>query len=154
MGTLYGFSPGCASTRRQHDEHEGPWEAHPGLAGNQWRPLSNRGRGGPSRPASTRRSRIGNQIFNVWSNAQNYRILEMRAHGTLKKVDIQVEHAQFDARDYRVSFDKIQRGLGFRPSQTIPQAARRIVRELVEGQIKNPYARVYYNHYFDATEES
>ncbi len=160
MGTLYGYSPRMrfdlvVNTMSMKAHVEKRIQVY---GGNQWRPLLHveDAAGAFKACLDAPLARIGNQIFNVGSNAQNYRILEIAEliGTTLKKVDIQVEHAQFDARDYRVSFDKIKRGLGFKPGQTIPQAARRIVRELVSGQIKNPYARVYYNHYFDATEES
>jgi nucleoside-diphosphate-sugar epimerase len=160
MGTLYGFSPRMrfdlvVNTMSMKAQMEKRIQVY---GGNQWRPLLHVEDAAAAFQAclDAPLERIGNQIFNVGSNAQNYKILEIAGliGRTLKRVDIQVEQAQFDARDYRVSFDKIQRQLGFRPGQTIPAAARRIVRELVSGQIKNPYAKVYYNHYFDATEES
>jgi nucleoside-diphosphate-sugar epimerase len=160
MGTLYGFSPRMrfdlvVNTMSMKAHMEKRIQVY---GGNQWRPLLHVEDAAAAFKAclDAPLAKIGNQIFNVGSNAQNYRILEIAdlIGRTLKKVDIQVEHAQFDARDYRVSFDKIQRGLRFKPVQTIPLAAKRIVRELVSGQIKNPYAKVYYNHYFDATEES
>jgi nucleoside-diphosphate-sugar epimerase len=160
MGTLYGFSPRMrfdlvVNTMSMKAHMEKRIQVY---GGNQWRPLLHVEDAAAAFQAclDAPLARIGNQIFNVGSNAQNYKILEIAdlIGKTLKQVDIQVEHAQFDARDYRVSFDKIKRGLGFRAVQTIPLAAKRIVRELISGQIKNPYARVYYNHYFDATEET
>ena len=128
------------------------------FGGNQWRPLlhvvdaAEAFLGCLDAPLE----KIGNQIFNVGSNEQNYQILEIAEliGNVLKKVKIEVEDAQLDARDYRVSFDKIHRKLSFKPQQTIPAAAKKIVRELSLGNLKNPFAKVYYNHYFDATEES
>jgi nucleoside-diphosphate-sugar epimerase len=160
MGTLYGFSPRMrfdlvVNTMSMKAHMEKRIQVY---GGSQWRPLLHVEDAAAAFQAclDAPLARIGNQIFNVGSNAQNYKIIEIAEliGQTLRKVDIEVEHAQFDARDYRVSFDKIRRGLGFKPAQTIPLAAKRIVRELVAGQIKNPYAKVYYNHYFDATEES
>jgi nucleoside-diphosphate-sugar epimerase/CBS domain-containing protein len=160
MGTLYGYSP-----RMRFDlvVNTMSLKAHlekriQVFGGNQWRPLlhvedaAEAFLGCLDAPLE----KIGNQIFNVGSNEQNYQILEIAEliGDVLKKVKIEVEDAQLDARDYRVSFDKIHRKLSFKPQQTIPAAAKKIVRELSLGNLKNPFAKVYYNHYFDATEES
>ena len=63
------------------------------------------------------------------------------------------DNSSLDARDYRVSFGKVQDTLGFRPEGTIQESAQIIFRRLEDGTIKNPAQRIYYNHYFDATEE-
>jgi nucleoside-diphosphate-sugar epimerase len=128
------------------------------FGGNQWRPLLHVEDAADAfvRCLDAPLERIGNQIFNVGSNEQNYQIIEIAdlIGKALRKVKIEVEDAQLDARDYQVSFDKIRRALGFKAGETIPRAAKRIDRELSLGNLRNPYAKVYYNHYFDATEES
>jgi len=160
MGTLYGFSP-----RMRFDlvVNTMSLKAHVEkriqvFGGTQWRPLLHVEDAADAFAAclDAPLERIGNQVFNVGANDQNYRIIEIAdlIGAALKKVKIEVQDAKIDARDYRVSFDKIRRKLSFKPSQTIPAAAKRIDRELGLGHPKNPYAKVFYNHYFDATEES
>ena len=58
-----------------------------------------------------------------------------------------------DARDYRVSFAKVRSVLGFTPQASVEGAAGTIYGRLEDGTIKNPAQRIYYNHYFDSTEE-
>jgi nucleoside-diphosphate-sugar epimerase len=160
MGTLYGYSP-----RMRFDlvVNTMSLKAHVEkriqvFGGDQWRPLLHVEDAADAfiKCLDARLEKIGNQIFNVGSNGQNYQIREIAdtIGRTLKKVKIEVEEAQIDARDYRVAFDKIQRKLSFKPQRTIPIAAKKIDRELSLGSIKNPFAKVYYNHYFDAAEES
>jgi nucleoside-diphosphate-sugar epimerase/predicted transcriptional regulator len=160
MGTLYGYSPRMrfdlvVNTMSMKAHVEKRIQV---FGGSQWRPLLHVEDAADAfaRCLDAPLEKIGNQIFNVGSNEQNYRIIEIAdlIGAALKKVTIEVEDAQLDARDYRVSFDKIRRALGFKAEETIPRAAKRIDRELSLGNLRNPYAKVYYNHYFDAAEES
>jgi nucleoside-diphosphate-sugar epimerase len=159
MGTLYGYSPRMrfdlvVNTMSMKAFTEKRIQVY---GGNQWRPLLHVEDAADAfiRCLDAPLEEIGNHIFNVGANEQNYQIREVAEMigRSLKKVRIEVENKQLDARDYRVSFDKIQHKLDFKPQGTIPTAAKKIVRELSEGTLRNPYARVYYNHYFDATEE-
>jgi hypothetical protein len=43
--------------------------------------------------------------------------------------------------------------VGFEPSHSIADAARTIYDRLDRGLIKDPAQKVYYNHYFDSSEE-
>jgi len=160
MGTLYGSSPRMrfdlvVNTMSMKAYTENRIQV---FGGTQWRPLLHVDDAADAFTAclDAPLERIGDQIFNVGSNEQNYQILEIAEMigRTFKKVKINIEEAQLDARDYRVNFDRIRRMLGFKPRQTIPVAAKKIVRELSLGNPRNPNAKVYYNHYFDATEES
>jgi len=160
MGTLYGFSPRMrfdlvVNTMSMKAHVEKRIQV---FGGSQWRPLLHVEDAADAfaRCLDAPLEKIGNQVFNVGSNEQNYKIIEIAdlIGASLKKVKIEVEEAQLDARDYRVSFDKIRRALGFKAGETIPRAAKRIDRELSLGNLRNPYAKVYYNHYFDAAEES
>lgn len=160
MGTLYGFSPRMrfdlvVNTMSMKAHVEKKIQV---FGGSQWRPLLHveDAANAFARCLDAPLEKIGNQVFNVGSNEQNYRIIEIAdlIGAALRKVKIEVEDAQLDARDYRVSFDKIRRDLGFKAGETIPRAAKRIDRELALGNLRNPFAKVYYNHYFDAAEES
>jgi nucleoside-diphosphate-sugar epimerase len=98
---------------------------------------------------------VGNQIFNVGSDEQNYVIDDVAEviSKSLGSIPISRDHSNLDARDYRVSFSKLNRALGFAPNQTIGGAARTIFDKLHCGAIRNPAQRIYYNHYFDSAEE-
>ena len=52
-----------------------------------------------------------------------------------------------------MSFRRLREVLGFTPCHTVAEAAREIYACLEAGKIRNPQARVYFNHYFDSTEE-
>ena len=98
---------------------------------------------------------VGNQIFNVGSDSQNYQIDEVAEiiGDALGGIPISRDNSNLDARDYRVSFAKLERMLGFRAQQTVDNAARGILEKLQSGSIGDPAQRIYYNHYFDSAEE-
>jgi nucleoside-diphosphate-sugar epimerase/CBS domain-containing protein len=160
MGTLYGYSPRMrfdlvVNTMSMKAHVEKRIQV---FGGKQWRPLLHVEDAADAFVAclDTPLERIGCQIFNVGANSQNYQVLDVATmiSGALHGVKVEVEETQLDERDYRVNFDKIARKLRFQPELTIPHAARKIVRELRTGALRNPYAKLYYNHYFDSTEES
>jgi nucleoside-diphosphate-sugar epimerase len=98
---------------------------------------------------------VGNQVFNVGSNEQNYQIdhIAEMIGSALGGIEIQRDESSLDARDYRVSFAKIEAAVGFRPRQSIAAEARKIYGRLELGGIKDPAQKIYYNHYFDNSEE-
>jgi nucleoside-diphosphate-sugar epimerase len=98
---------------------------------------------------------VGNQVFNVGSDSQNYQIDEVAEiiGSSLGGIPISRDNSNLDARDYRVSFSKLSRTVGFVSQQTIGSAALEILNKLQSGVIKNPAQRIYYNHYFDSAEE-
>jgi hypothetical protein len=99
---------------------------------------------------------VGNQIFNVGSDEQNYQIDEVaQIIGTaLGGIPISRDSSNLDARDYRVSFSKLKTALGFSPKQTIGVTAKTIFEKLYSGVIRNPAQRIYYNHYFDSAKNT
>jgi len=56
-------------------------------------------------------------------------------------------------RDYRVSFRKVNQVLGFKAADTVAAASRTIYANLAQGLIPDPSQKIYYNHFFDSTEE-
>jgi len=94
-------------------------------------------------------------VFNVGSEEQNYQIADIArfVSEALGGIEIERHESSMDVRDYRVSFRAIQEVLGFHPCQTVEAAARQIYGALESGRIRNPMAKVYFNHYFDSTEE-
>jgi nucleoside-diphosphate-sugar epimerase len=127
------------------------------FGGRQWRPLLNVEDAADVYVACLEADikDVGNQVFNVGSNEQNYQIEEIaRIIGSaLGDVPIERDESSLDARDYRVSFAKIQAAVGFQPRRTVEGSAKTIYGKLDDGIIKDPAQKIYYNHYFDSSEE-
>jgi nucleoside-diphosphate-sugar epimerase len=159
MGTLYGYSPRMrfdlvVNTMSMKSFVDGRIQV---FGGKQWRPLLGVEDAAEVyvRCIKANLQDVGNQIFNVGSDDQNYqidRVAEIVAQA-LGGIPISRDHSNLDARDYRVSFSKLTQTLGFRPQQNIDTAARMILEKLNSGVIRNPAQRIYYNHYFDSAEE-
>ena len=159
MGTLYGFSPRMrfdlvVNTMSMKSFLEGKIQV---FGGSQWRPLLGVEDAADVyvRCLEADLKQVGNQVFNVGSDAQNFQIDEVadRIARSLGGIPIQRDSVSLDARDYRVSFAKITDTVGFAPTQSVEDSARTIVGALHSSIIKDPRHRIYYNHYFDATEE-
>jgi nucleoside-diphosphate-sugar epimerase len=81
--------------------------------------------------------RVRNNVFNVGSTEQNYQkqqLVEM----VLKHVPdakIQYVHKDEDPRDYRVSFTKIERALGYRTTRTVEQGIQEVLQLIGGGGI-------------------
>jgi nucleoside-diphosphate-sugar epimerase len=159
MGTLYGYSPRMrfdlvVNTMSMKSFVDGKIQV---FGGRQWRPLLGVEDAAEVyvRCLEANLQTVGNQIFNVGSDAQNYQIDDVaEIIGTaLGGIPISRDISNLDARDYRVSFSKLKTALDFSPRQTIGDAAGAIFEKLRSGVIRNPAQRIYYNHYFDSAEE-
>jgi nucleoside-diphosphate-sugar epimerase len=159
MGTLYGYSPRMrfdlvVNTMSMKSYVDGKIQV---FGGRQWRPLLGVEDAAEVyiRCLEASLRDVGNQVFNIGSDAQNYQIDEVAGivGASLGGISIARDNSNLDARDYRVSFAKLTQTLGFRPQQTVEGAARSIFEKLQSGEIKNPAQRIYYNHYFDSAEE-
>ncbi|MCD6461143.1 MAG: NAD-dependent epimerase/dehydratase family protein [Thermoplasmata archaeon] len=92
--------------------------------------------------------KVRGEIFNVGSDDQNHRIIEI-AEMIKKEVPeavIEVDPEAGDRRNYMVSFRKIQQTLGYLPSETIIGAVREIKEALEKGEIED-YRDERYNNY-------
>jgi nucleoside-diphosphate-sugar epimerase/CBS domain-containing protein len=159
MGTLYGYSPRMrfdlvVNTMSMKSFVDGQIQV---FGGGQWRPLLGVEDAAEVyiRCLEKDLNEVGNQVFNVGSDEQNYQIKDVaEIIGTaLGGIPISRDNSNLDGRDYRVSFSKLTRTLGFAPRQTIEGAACVIMEKLKSGAIRNPYQKIYYNHYFDSAEE-
>ncbi|MBZ0202933.1 MAG: SDR family oxidoreductase, partial [Ignavibacteria bacterium] len=164
MSTLYGFSP-----RMRFDlvVNTMTMTAFTGgritvFGGNQWRPLLSLEDAADAyiKVLESKMQMNGGKIYNVGSEEQNYIITDVaklvaegikKASG--KDIPINIEGDSTDARDYRVTFKKIQAELGFTVRSTIPNSAAEIWSKLESREIDDPKRKIYYNHYFDASEE-
>jgi nucleoside-diphosphate-sugar epimerase len=159
MGTLYGFSPRMrfdlvVNTMSMKSFTDKKIQV---FGGSQFRPLLHVEDAAEVyiRCIEADIKDVGNQVFNVGSDEQNYQIDQIAemVGTTLGGIPIHRDDTSLDARDYRVSFAKVRAVVGFRPAGSVQGAATAIYGKLQDGTIKNPAQRLYYNHYFDATEE-
>jgi nucleoside-diphosphate-sugar epimerase len=159
MGTLYGYSP-----RMRFDLVVNTMSMKSFLdqkiqvfGGRQWRPLLGVEDAAEAyiRCLEANLEEVGNRVFNVGSDNQNYVIDEVAEiiAEALGKIPISRDNSNLDARNYRVSFARLARAIGFQPQQTIELAAQDIFEKLSSGIIRNPTQKIYYNHYFDSAEE-
>ncbi len=84
---------------------------------------------------------VNGEVFNVGSDEQNYRIIDLgrkvcEALGKDPEEHIEVRGADVDTRSYRVSFRKIRELLDFRPKYDVGDGAREVWKALEEGIVK------------------
>jgi nucleoside-diphosphate-sugar epimerase len=159
MGTLYGYSPRMrfdlvVNTMSMKSFTDKKIQV---FGGKQWRPLIGVEDAAEVyvRCIEANLSDVGNQIFNVGSDSQNFQIDSVAEiiGRALGNIPISRDKSNLDARDYRVSFAKLRQRLGFMPQQDIDYSARTIFEKLHSGVIRDPSQKIYYNHYFDSAEE-
>tara|TARA_Y100001935_G_C17277806_1_gene495700 strand:+ start:117 stop:1133 length:1017 start_codon:yes stop_codon:yes gene_type:complete len=79
------------------------------------------------------------EIFNAGSSKNNFNkimiINRIRKH--IKKFKVILQNDSADQRDYKVNFAKIKKSYGFKPSVSIDQGIREILRELKKGKFKD-----------------
>lgn len=81
--------------------------------------------------------KLNNQVFNVGSTDQNYQkqqLVEM-IRPLAPDASIEYVHKKEDPRDYRVSFEKIKRELGFAITRTVPDGVREVACLVKSGVI-------------------
>jgi dTDP-D-glucose 4,6-dehydratase len=97
---------------------------------------------------------VKGQIFNVGSDEQNYQIAQLS--DLIKELvpDVEVVHKgeDIDRRNYRVSFAKIRKHLGFTPRHTVPEGVLEIKAAIEDGRIRD-YRDVRYSNYKTLCEE-
>ena len=86
-------------------------------------------------------ARVGGEVFNVGRSEENYRKLDLVGiiRGQVDRGTVSFVHRDEDPRDYKVSFDKIARVLGFRPAMTVPDGVAEIVGALDAGRFRDPF---------------
>ena len=93
--------------------------------------------------------KVRNQVYNLGSDRGNYTkdeivnlILEQLSGVVVRYKDISYGGEQ---RDLVVSYDKIERELGFGPQKSAKEGVEELVNALRTGLIRNPYDRRYRN---------
>jgi nucleoside-diphosphate-sugar epimerase len=90
---------------------------------------------------------VGGEVFNVGSAMGNLRLVELGevVREVVPAVEVSVQRSAEDTRNYRVSFDKVRRVLGFEAQRTVQDAVEEIVEAVGRGEISN-YRRPEYSN--------
>jgi len=95
-------------------------------------------------------NKSGKEIFNVGSNDENYKIINVGK--TIKQIipdsEMQIDEKNVDKRDYNVSFDKIKRELDFTTSFTINKGVVEIKKAVEKNMFRDYQRRIYNNFTF------
>lgn len=107
--------------------------------GDQWRPFVHVDDAalGVLQALQSPLSLVGNQVFNVGSNAQNYTIAQI---GQLVKervigAELILDANSKDKRNYRVSFNKIERVLDYAPAWTVEEGIDQVLEAIAGGEV-------------------
>jgi len=87
------------------------------------------------------------QVYNAGNTDETYRKLDLVELLTerVPTADVQFVKKDEDPRDYRVSFERIERELGYRTQHTVPQGIDEISGLLKSGLLDDPFASIYRN---------
>jgi nucleoside-diphosphate-sugar epimerase len=153
QGTVYGWSPRMrydlvVNTFVRDALLKGQLTVHAG--GEMWRPLVDVSDLSRVYIACVEApdAKVHGRIFNVVE--KNYRILELahwvrEAFKPIKKVEIEVDYSSYKTRSYRVSGERIQSELGFKPLVTVRESVERMMKMLhTNGHVDLFHPR-YYN---------
>jgi nucleoside-diphosphate-sugar epimerase len=90
-------------------------------------------------------AKVAGEVFNVGSDAGNVQILNLafRVRDAIPGTEVAHAPTDPDLRDYNVSFDKIQRVLGFRAEKGLDDGIREVLGALREGVV-DPEERRHY----------
>jgi nucleoside-diphosphate-sugar epimerase len=90
---------------------------------------------------------LGGQVFNVGHSDENYRKLDLVEiiTGQLGRGDVSYVRRDEDPRDYKVSFEKVRRELGFEPRYRVPDGVRELVDALERSEFGDPFEPRYSN---------
>ncbi len=82
---------------------------------------------------------VKGQIFNVGSDAQNYKICEIGEiiKECLPRIEVEIKEMDQDIRNYRVTFEKISRVMDFNVEKTVYDGVQEIVEAVRSGLISN-----------------
>lgn len=98
---------------------------------------------------------VKGQIFNVGSDDQNYQIAQLGdiIKELIPDVEVIRQGEDVDKRNYRVSFAKIRRHLGFIPRHTVVDGILEIKAAIEDGRIRD-YRDARYSNYKTLSEKS
>lgn len=152
-GTLYGFSPRMrydlvVNTFVKDALMNGSLKVFCG--GEMWRPLVDVTDAAKAYICCVEAPelKVHGQIFNLVF--KNYRILELahwvrEAFKPMKKLEIEVDYSHYRTRSYRVSGQKIETVLGFKPSVPVKESVEQMVKMVQKNGYTDFLNPKYYN---------
>ncbi|MGI0021541.1 MAG: NAD-dependent epimerase/dehydratase family protein [Nitrososphaeraceae archaeon] len=91
-------------------------------------------------------------IFNLGADELNHQLKEIAKFVKSSIPDVRVEQSNnTDRRNYRVSFAKIKKTLGFRAEKSVTDGIAEIKNAIVSGKIRSWENPIYYNNRFPLT---
>lgn len=153
MGTLYGLSNRMRFdlvvnffTGQAISENEISIDG-----GNQWRPFVHVEDAANAFVLALGKSKIRG-VFNLGSNEQNHQIKDIGEFILKSITNVKIKQSpKTDRRDYRVSFSKIKKTLGFKAQRTIIDGIEEIKQAIKSEKIKSWKNPIYYNNRFPLT---
>ena len=90
---------------------------------------------------------VRGEVFNVGDTSENYRKLDIveLLRERIPAANVSFVHRDEDPRDYRVSFEKVQNRLGFKPERTVADGIDEVMSLVRSGLLGDPYAPVFSN---------
>jgi nucleoside-diphosphate-sugar epimerase len=126
--------------------------------GNQWRPFVHVDDAGlaVATALSAPLELVGNEIFNVGCDAQNYTIRQVGeiVHEHVPGAELLVDEKDTDRRNYRVSFSKIRNIMNFEPQWTLEAGIQQVLEAIARGEIADYRDAKYSNVKFLTTQGS
>ncbi|HEY7621398.1 MAG TPA: NAD(P)-dependent oxidoreductase [Solirubrobacteraceae bacterium] len=90
---------------------------------------------------------VAGKVFNVGRSGENYRKLDLveLIRSQTDRGTVSFVHRSEDPRDYKVSFDRIARVLGFTTEMTVPDGIAEIIAALDAGRFADPFGPAHTN---------
>lgn len=97
---------------------------------------------------------IGDEIYNVGSNDQNYTITQIGeiVHECVVDAKLLIDNEDVDKRNYRVDFSKIRNQLNFTPHWTVEAGIQQVLEAIASGDVTDYRDARYSNFKFLTTE--
>ncbi|MCL4360163.1 NAD-dependent epimerase/dehydratase family protein [Patescibacteria group bacterium] len=147
LATLFGISPKMRFNLLINEMVREAWAGRPVLLYKEdaWRPYLHVSDAAEAigRVLGADPARVGGQILNVGTeNLQKKRLVQL-VLGILPSLKVANHGGLPDSRDYRVSFEKIRKAIGFRPAKRVKTGISEIAKALEDGLFSDPYAERY-----------
>jgi nucleoside-diphosphate-sugar epimerase len=93
---------------------------------------------------------VRGEVFNVGSDAENHTVLDIArlVQRRLPATEIEVTGEAPDRRDYRVSFEKIRRTLGFATRFSVDDGITEMIGRFRSGEVPDPRDPRYHNYQY------
>ena len=103
---------------------------------------------------NAKKENVRNEIFNVGGNNLNYTLLEVAnlIKSKVKGSDLNIEKANEDARNYNVSFKKIEKKLGFKPKFSLEEGILQVIEKFNESKDTFDYSSPLYSNFMHMSE--